>query len=72
MLPPLPLPPLPRLRFTMKDREYADAAWELHKERGGGWIPEEDIQQRAKQIAARPKLPPLPRPTLPPLPVLPR
>lgn len=54
--------------------QFMDALWELHKERGGGYHSQKDIEARIAERAARippplplPKLPPLPPPPLPPL-----
>lgn len=51
--------------------EFIEALHQLTRERGGGYIPMKDIQDRAAtlQVVEPMKLPPLP-PVLPPLPVI--
>lgn len=52
----------------MKSSEaYMDALWELSRERGFGYIPEQDIQARMAERAARRRTIPPVRPLPPPV-----
>ena len=45
---------------------YADAAWELTKERGiGCWLRTEEIEERMLVIQRRRQMPPMPMPPMP-------
>lgn len=56
--------------FADHTSEFADAAWEIHKERGGGYFPTALVHERVIERRNRRKLPPLPMRAvaLPPLP----
>ena len=49
------------------DKEFGDAAWEIHKERGGGYFPTQLVYDRIHAMRQRRRLPPpvAPRATMP-------
>jgi hypothetical protein len=46
-----------------ESKQFYDALWQLHRERGGGWIPTADVRKLAATM--RPRMPPIPMPPIP-------